>query len=143
MVTDVAKSVSLSGVPALVLVNGHGGNYVLSNIVQETNAQGSRMAFFPSAQDWKDARSAAHLESTMHEDMHAGELEASILLHSHPELVRDGYETAYAVTPPPVSSDVRHSAQPIKAKQFSLPSSRASPTFSGSWTTSPPGHKRR
>ena len=52
------------------------------------------MALFPSVQDWKDARSAAHLESTMHEDMHAGELETSILLHSHPELVIDGYETA-------------------------------------------------
>ena len=30
----------------------------------------------------------------MHEDMHAGELETSILLHSHPELVIDGYQTA-------------------------------------------------
>lgn len=28
-----------------------------------------------------------------HEDMHAGELETSILLHAHPELVRDGYQT--------------------------------------------------
>ena len=26
--------------------------------------------------------------------MHAGELETSILLHAHPELVRDGYQTA-------------------------------------------------
>ena len=94
VVTDIAQSVSLSGLSALVLVNGHGGNYVLSNIVQEANAQGSRMALFPSGQDWKDARSAAHLESTMHEDMHAGELETSILLHSHPELVIDGYQMA-------------------------------------------------
>jgi creatinine amidohydrolase len=30
----------------------------------------------------------------MHEDMHAGEIETSILLHAHPELVRDGYESA-------------------------------------------------
>ncbi len=94
VVTDIAKSVSRSGLSALVLVNSHGGNYVLSNIVQEANAEGSRMALFPSAQDWKDARSAAHLESSMHEDMHAGEIETSILLHSHPELVRNGYQTA-------------------------------------------------
>jgi creatinine amidohydrolase len=26
--------------------------------------------------------------------MHAGEIETSILLHAHPELVRDGYEAA-------------------------------------------------
>ena len=62
--------------------------------MQEANARGSQMALFPSAQDWKDARSAAQLESTMHEDMHAGEIETSILLYAHPELVKDGYETA-------------------------------------------------
>ena len=26
--------------------------------------------------------------------MHAGELETSILLHAHPELIRDGYQAA-------------------------------------------------
>jgi creatinine amidohydrolase len=81
-------------VSKLVVVNGHGGNYVLNNIVQETNAKGGRMALFPSSQHWKDARSAAQLESSIHEDMHAGELETSILLYAHPELVKDGYETA-------------------------------------------------
>jgi creatinine amidohydrolase len=94
VVNDVADSVTRSGLSALVLVNAHGGNYVLSNIVQEANAKGTRMALFPSAQDWKDARAAAQLESSMHEDMHAGEIETSILLHSHPELVKDGYQTA-------------------------------------------------
>jgi creatinine amidohydrolase/Fe(II)-dependent formamide hydrolase-like protein len=29
--------------------------------------------------------------STASEDMHAGELEVSLLLHSYPELVDDGY----------------------------------------------------
>ena len=94
VVTDVADSVHRSGTTALVLVNGHGGNYALSNLVQEANAHGNRMALFPTGQDWKDARSAAHLETTMHEDMHSGEIETSILLYAHPELVRDGYETA-------------------------------------------------
>ena len=79
---------------ALVLVNGHGGNYVLGNIVQEANSRGSRMALFPAAGDWADARSAARLESAMQEDMHAGEIETSVLLYAHPELVREGYEAA-------------------------------------------------
>jgi creatinine amidohydrolase len=94
VIGDVASSLDRSGTPVLVLVNGHGGNYVLNNIVQESNARGSRMALFPTSQDWRDARSAAQLESTMHEDMHAGEIETSILLYAHPELVKDGYETA-------------------------------------------------
>ena len=94
VIGDVASSLDQSGTPSLVLVNGHGGNYVLNNIVQESNARRSRMALFPTSQDWRDARSAAQLESTMHEDMHAGEIETSILLYAHPELVKDGYETA-------------------------------------------------
>jgi creatinine amidohydrolase len=94
VIDDIASSLDRSGMSALVLVNGHGGNYVLNNIVQEANARGSRMALFPTSQDWKDARSAAQLETTMHEDMHAGEIETSILLHAHPELVKDGYEAA-------------------------------------------------
>jgi len=84
VIGDVASSLDRSGTPALVLVNGHGGNYVLNNIVQESNARGSRMALFPTSQDWRDARSAAQLESTMHEDMHAGEIETSILLYAPP-----------------------------------------------------------
>lgn len=94
LVTDIADSLTRSGLSALVLVNGHGGNYSLSSIVQEANAHGTRMALFPAGPDWNDARSAAGLDSTMHEDMHAGEIETSILLHAHPELVKEGYETA-------------------------------------------------
>jgi creatinine amidohydrolase len=103
VVTDVSDSIRRTGLSALVLVNGHGGNYVLSNLVQEANAHGNRMALFPTGQDWKDARSAAHLETTIHEDMHAGEIETSVLLHAHPELVRDGYETADCI-----ADDRRH-----------------------------------
>ena len=94
LVADITDSLTGNGMAALVLVNGHGGNYALSNIVQEANAHGTRMALFPTGPDWNDARSAAGLDSTMHEDMHAGEIETSILLHAHPELVKDGYETA-------------------------------------------------
>src|SRR4051812_44253712 len=55
VVTDIAESVRRSGVSALVLVNGHGGNYVLSNIVQEANARQELMALFPSGPAWQDA----------------------------------------------------------------------------------------
>ena len=49
---------------------------------------------YPAKDDWKDARRSAGLTSTDHEDMHAGELETSILLHISPELVRTGYQSA-------------------------------------------------
>src|SRR5215207_6451462 len=37
VVTDVAESLHRSGIDRLAIVNGHGGNYVLSNIVQQAN----------------------------------------------------------------------------------------------------------
>jgi creatinine amidohydrolase len=52
------------------------------------------MALFPSGPDWAQARRSAGLVTSGHEDMHAGEIETSILLHAHPELVREGYHAA-------------------------------------------------
>jgi creatinine amidohydrolase len=94
MINDTYSSIANSGLTALVILNCHGGNYVLGNIVQEGNAQGKRMALFPSGEDWAEARRSAELVTSGHEDMHAGELETSILLHANPELVRDGYQSA-------------------------------------------------
>ncbi|CAL9362056.1 Putative mycofactocin system creatinine amidohydrolase family protein MftE [Nocardiopsis dassonvillei] len=88
LVTDVAAS--LGGVPLLV-VNGHGGNHVLANTVQQA---GGRMALFPGPGEWEAARAAAGITTTNDQDMHAGELETSVLLHTHPHLVRPGYEGA-------------------------------------------------
>jgi creatinine amidohydrolase len=94
MVTDIASSLWTSGIDRLAIVNGHGGNYVLANVVQEANVDGPRMTLFPNRQDWEAARSAAGLRSTPSDDMHAGEIEVSMLLHARPEWVRDGYQNA-------------------------------------------------
>lgn len=94
VITDIAESLQASGVHRLLLVNGHGGNYVLSNIVQEASVSGPRMALFPNGAEWQLARDAADLVTNGHDDMHAGELETSLLLYAMPEVVRPGYESA-------------------------------------------------
>ena len=94
VVRDIAASLRRSGVDALVVVNGHGGNYVLGNVVQESSARGERMALFPAAEDWEAARERAGVVTSLLTDMHAGEIETSILLHAHPEMLRPGYETS-------------------------------------------------
>lgn len=91
VVRDVADSLRAAGVTSLVLVNGHGGNYVLGNVVQEA---GGRLALYPTVHEWQVAHAAAGLETSLDSDMHAGELETSILLHAHPRLVRPGYQAA-------------------------------------------------
>ncbi|MFE7170973.1 creatininase family protein [Streptomyces sp. NPDC057616] len=103
VVSDIAASLRRSGVDALVVVNGHGGNYVLGNVVQESSARGEHMALFPAAEDWEAARQRAGVTTSLLTDMHAGEIETSILLHAHPEFLRPGYETSDLV-----ADDRRH-----------------------------------
>lgn len=94
VIGDIAHSLRRSGVDTLILVNGHGGNYVLRNLVQEATAEGQRMALFPVAADWEEAAAEAGIVTPARSDMHAGELETSILLHTRPDCVREGYESA-------------------------------------------------
>lgn len=97
IVTDVSASLRGQGIEHLVVVNGHGGNYVLSNVVQQANVDRPRsMALYPNRVDWDEARAAAGMETTAHEDMHAGELEASILLAAWPGYLRDGWPQAWS-----------------------------------------------
>jgi creatinine amidohydrolase len=94
LITDVAASLRASGIGRLAVVNAHGGNYVLSNVVQEANVGEHRMVLFPRSDVWTEARAAAGIVTSNHEDMHAGEAETSILLAESPDLVADSYREA-------------------------------------------------
>jgi creatinine amidohydrolase len=95
IISDIHASLRRSGIEKLVLINCHGGNYALSNVVQQANVDASTsMGLFPRREDWDLARSVANLTSRHGPDMHAGELETSILLHTHPELVKPSYRDA-------------------------------------------------
>jgi creatinine amidohydrolase len=91
IVTDILTSLQASGVHRLAVVSAHGGNHVLSNVVLQANISGPHVALFPSRDDWHQARKEGGMETSHTEDMHAGELEVSLLLHAHPQLVGDSY----------------------------------------------------
>jgi creatinine amidohydrolase len=99
VIRDIQASLEQQGLRRLILVNGHGGNYVLGNIVQEANVGERRMALFPHRDDWTHARKAGGLVTDNHEDMHGGELETSILLFAAAESVRPGFDDADHVAP--------------------------------------------
>lgn len=90
MITDIANSAARNGADRLLVVNGHGGNYVLGNVVQEANVGGPCMALYPSRSDWDAARREAGMETNNSQDMHGGELKVSILLHACADLVGAG-----------------------------------------------------
>lgn len=88
VIKDIYSSLKRSNINRLIIVNGHGGNYVLSNIAQELNIDGPNIMLFPTDPQWKYAKLKANLETPKgSSDMHGGELETSILLHYFPELV--------------------------------------------------------
>ena len=49
VVTDIIESLRVSGIEKLLIVSGHGGNYVLSNVVQEASVRGPHVAIFPDS----------------------------------------------------------------------------------------------
>jgi len=93
VIEDVSADLARGGVERLVVVNGHGGNAVLTNVVQQANVARRHMALVPTSYHWTAARVAAGCGATTHQDMHAGEAETSILLAIAPELVRPGWES--------------------------------------------------
>lgn len=61
------------------------------------------MVLCPGRDAWTQARKAAGIVTDNHEDMHAGELETSILMHAAPDVVRPGFDAEDHV-----ASDRRH-----------------------------------
>lgn len=64
---------------------------MLKDVTQEANAaRPGSMTLFPTRTDWETARQAAQLTSSAQNDMHAGELEVSVLAATWPEAVQPG-----------------------------------------------------
>lgn len=91
VVTDIVQSLKRSGISHVVIINGHGGNHLLRNIVQELNAEDPRTVWgpFPNRRHWEEAYRAAGIRETISRDMHAGEGETSLIMHLMPKAVKE------------------------------------------------------
>lgn len=103
MVKDIHTNLAQQNVTHLVLINAHGGNHVLASLVLQANMESPTpsMVVFPGRDEWVKAREDAQLESSYSDDMHAGEIETSILLHAAPELVGDHHTADHYAHPRP------------------------------------------
>lgn len=88
IVGETLSAVEGQGIGLLVVINAHGGNYVLSNVAQELNASSPRVLLGIARHHWEFALRAAGAQSSLSEDMHGGEIETSILLHVCPDVVK-------------------------------------------------------
>lgn len=91
VVTDIVQSLKRSGISNIVIINGHGGNHLLRNIVQELSADYSRTVWgpFPNRRHWEQAYRSAGITETTSRDMHAGEGETSLMMYLRPEAVKE------------------------------------------------------
>lgn len=83
---DIVASLRDSGIRKIVLLNGHGGNDFLKPFIREQMSRDD--APFLCVVDWW--RVGSDVYSTIFEkpDDHGGELETSVMLHLHSELVK-------------------------------------------------------
>ncbi len=88
VVGDIRTSLAHAGIERLAIVNAHGGNLVLAHLAREANLDGPRVWLGPGRHIQEAAFAAAGIETSVHDDMHAGEYETSVLLHCWPGLVR-------------------------------------------------------
>ena len=86
IVKDVVLSLRAQGIRRVVLINGHGANFVLRPAVRELNrGLGDMRVVLVQYEPW---RKEAHLFEHGSVDSHAGEIETSLMLVIRPDLVK-------------------------------------------------------
>lgn len=65
VVADITESLAHQNIAAFIVVNGHGGNAVLTNVVQQANHPRTPMkvGLYPSRDDWAEAHIAAGIKA--------------------------------------------------------------------------------
>jgi creatinine amidohydrolase len=87
VVRDIAVSLRESGFTRLVVVNFHGGNWVLKPAIRQLNRDSPEFRAILVNPDLPPAR-AAEIFDHPAGDVHGGEYETSLMLHLHPQQVR-------------------------------------------------------
>lgn len=85
---DVARSVREQGIPTLLVLNGHGGNFVLEPTIQELNQHYSDLLVLMPAEVWA-AVGKEQIYETTGQGIHAEEMETSMQLFLNPEHVKE------------------------------------------------------
>ncbi|WP_028113229.1 creatininase family protein [Ferrimonas kyonanensis] len=88
ILSDTLAALKHSNCRKLVIVNGHGGNYVVSSFAQQQNVKAAEVLLLPARQHHQQAARLAGIETDLHQDMHGGEFETSILMAVAPEYLR-------------------------------------------------------
>jgi creatinine amidohydrolase len=88
IVRDIAESLHFSGFQKLIIVNCHGGNWIIKPTIRRINRELANMQVILI-----DSNIASHtfqeIFKNVNHDLHAGEVETSLMLDLHPEYVTE------------------------------------------------------
>ena len=85
---DIASSLNEQGISKLLVLNAHGGNFVLGPTIQEINYEYPDMLIIMAPEEWPTMEGGHPIFEKPETDLHAGEIETSILLSLNPTLVK-------------------------------------------------------
>lgn len=85
---DIARSVHAQGVRLLVVLNGHGGNFILGPTIEGLNRELPDLRLIMPPDVLALALGEAPIFETADREVHAGEVETSWMLYYTPHLVR-------------------------------------------------------
>ncbi|MFN2134465.1 MAG: creatininase family protein [Candidatus Promineifilaceae bacterium] len=85
---DVARSAREQGIPVLLVLNGHGGNFVLEPTIQALNQRYPDLQVLMPGEVWA-AAGGEPIYETAGQGIHAEEVETSMQLYLNPEDVKE------------------------------------------------------
>lgn len=113
VLTDIARSLAFDRIPALLILNGHGGNQLLSSVIQDLNMDiPTLFAFTLNAYDGFEEIGGFTPVSGL---AHADAFETSVVMHLRPELAEIG---AVVDNPDPIPSDALRYDPFLKVSPF-------------------------
>jgi creatinine amidohydrolase len=85
---DVVRSLREQEIHKVLVINGHGGNFILVPAIQALNHEFADMRIVMPPEVWTFPDESTPIFKTSASEVHAGEAETSILLHIIPEDVK-------------------------------------------------------
>ncbi len=88
VVVDVARSVREQEIPVLVILNGHGGNFILEPTITKINREYPDYQVLMPPEVWAPAEGGESIFETFGAGIHAEEMETSMQLYLNPDAVK-------------------------------------------------------
>jgi creatinine amidohydrolase len=89
VVRDIACSLHRQKIDQLLILNCHGGNFILDPTIQQLGWTNPEIRILLADEDWPLVSEGKPIFECPETDLHAGEMETSLMLFLNPELVRD------------------------------------------------------